>query len=302
MNTIYWLALSFTPGIGGVTTRKLLERFGDVESIFNASPEDIASIPRISLATAHQLLNSPFEQLEAEVVSLNDEEIDLLTWDDDRFPSNLRSLHDAPFILFVRGTLTADDVRAIAIVGSRQSTDESVNLAEMLGREFANRKVTVVSGLAEGVDTAAHQGTLTIKNGRTIAVLGSGIRVIHPRSNSELAERIITSGALLSEFHPNAPPRGTQLMARDRIISGLSQAVIIVEAGINSGSLDTAARAKKQGRLVYAIPGSIGTNQLIEKGARVIDPTRISFQTLIEEMSSAQDINPNPQPKQSSLF
>lgn len=152
------------------------------------------------------------------------------------------------------------------------------------------------------MDTAAHQGTLTIKNGRTIAVLGSGIRVIHPRSNSELAERIITSGALLSEFHPNAPPRGPQLMARDRIISGLSQAVIIVEAGKNSGSLDTAARAKEQGRLVYAVPGSIGTNQLIEKGARVIDPTRISFQTLIEEMSSAQDINPNQKPKQSSFF
>ena len=302
MNTIYWLALSFTPGIGGVTTRNLLQRFGDIESIFNASPEEIASIPRISITTANRLLNSPFDQLEAELVSLNDEGIELLTWDDDQFPNNLRSLHDAPFLLFMRGTLIADDLIAVAIVGSRQATEESANLAETLGREFADRRVTVVSGLAEGVDTAAHQGTLSIKSGRTIAVLGSGIRVIHPQSNSELADRIISSGALLSEFHPNAPPRGQQLMARDRIISGLSKAVIIVEAGENSGSLDTAARAKKQGRPVYAVPGSSGTNQLIEEGAQVIDPARISFQNLIEEISRPQDTFPNLKPKQGSLF
>lgn len=172
----------------------------------------------------------------------------------------------------------------------------------MIGRGFAKKKVTIVSGLAKGVDTSAHQGALTTNNSRTLAVLGSGIRVVHPRSNSELADRIITNGALLSEFHPNAPPRGPHLMARDRIISGLSQAVIIIEAGKNSGSLDTAAKAEKQGRLVYAIPGSEGTDQLIKKGAREIDPTKLSYQTLIEDVSSHQDIIPNMQPKQSSFF
>lgn len=302
MNSVYWLALSFTQGIGGVTTRKLLDRFGDIESIFNATPEEIAEIPRISITIANQLLNSPFDQIEEELINLSDEGIELLTWDDPQYPSNLRPVHDAPLILFMRGNFADNDARAVAIVGTRKPTKEFVNIAERLGYGFANEEVTVVSGLAEGVDTAAHQGALKIINGRTIAVLGSGIRIVHPRSNSELAKRVITSGALLSEFHPNAPPRGPQLMARDRVISGLSKAVIVVEAGKNSGSLDTAARAQKQGRLMYAIPGSSGTDELIDNGARVIDPENIEFQSLVEEISKHQVFIPKPKPNQTSFL
>lgn len=134
--------------------------------------------------------------------------------------------------------------------------------------ELAGRGLTVVSGMAAGVDTAAHRGALASQSGWTLAVLGSGIRVIHPHSNSGLAEKISSRGALLSELHPNAPPRGPQLMARDRIISGLSQVVIVVEAGLKSGSLDTASRGKKQGRPFYAVPGSEGTDYLVWEGAR----------------------------------
>jgi DNA processing protein len=302
MNTIYWLALVFTPGIGSVTTRKLLDRFGDIESIFDASPEEIASIPRISLSTAQTLLSTPFEQLEAELLSLNDEGVDVLTWDDDQYPDNLLALNDAPGVLFSRGSILPADSQAVGIVGTRQPSEQAVNFAQTLGRKLAERGLTVISGLAAGVDTAAHQGALVTQKGRTIAVLGSGIRVIHPSSNTQLAENIVYHGALLSEFHPNAPPRGPQLMARDRIISGLSQAVIVVEAGVNSGSLDTAARAKKQKRPVYAVPGSSGTDALLKEGDRPILPDMVDFDVLAEEILKSPVCNSNSTPKQGRLF
>jgi len=301
MSSAYWLALATLPGIGSVTARKLLERFGDVESIFAAPPAELIEIPRITPDIAEQLLATPIETLEAELVSLGDEGIDLLTWDDDRFPAHLRALADAPLVLFVRGTLEREDEQAVAIVGTRTPGEHAVDLATRLGRELASRGLTIVSGLALGIDTAAHRGAL--EAGRTLAVLGSGIRVIHPRENAELAQAIIDRGALLSELHPNTPPRGPQLMARDRIVSGLSRAVIVVEAGAQSGSLDTAARARKQGRLVYAVPGSAGTDQLIEAGARPLDPASTDFNVLAAEIA---DHSPhgaaNASARQSSLW
>lgn len=302
MNTIYWLALTFTPGIGSVTARKLIDRFGDIESIFAASPEELASIPRISIATAQGLLSTPLEQLEAETLSLNDEGIDVLTWDNDQYPANLYALKNAPCVLFVRGAILPDDHRAVGIVGTRQPSGQSLELAVTLSRELAARGLTVISGLAEGVDTAAHQGALTSSKGRTIAVLGSGIRIIHPKSNIQLAEQIVRQGALLSELHPNTPPRGPQLMARDRIISGLSRAVIVVEAGVKSGSLDTAARAKKQNRPVYAVPGSSGTDALLKEDARQILPELINFDDLAEEILNSPVCNTNSAPTQGRLF
>lgn len=172
-----------------------------------------------------------------------------------------------------------------------------------MARELARRGLCVVSGLALGIDTAAHVGALEAEEGRTIAVLGSGIRVIHPRENAELAERIAHHGAVVSELMPNAPPRGPQLMARDRLISGLSKAVIVVEAGVQSGSLDTAARARKQERLVYAVPGSAGTEGLLKSGAKRLDADALDFDALAEEiynMRAAHENNAPPQ--QATLF
>jgi DNA processing protein len=154
--------------------------------------------------------------------------------------------------------------------------------------------------LALGIDTAGHRGA--IETGRTIAVLGSGIRFIHPKENVELAEDIIECGAVLSELHPNTPPRGQNLMARDRIISGLSRAVIVIEAGEKSGSLDTAARAIKQGRFVYAVPGSAGTDQLIAGGARVINPASLNFDALADEVSQSATRAEPPEPQQATLW
>ena len=285
MSKAHWLALAALPGLGGVTLRKLLKEFGDVESIWDAAPEELAEIPRVTPEIANQLQRTPIEQWEEQVFALAEAEIDLLTWDDLRFPPRLRELHDAPVVLFMRGELRSDDADVVAIVGTRSPSAGAVDLTTGLARELAARGLTVVSGLALGIDTAAHVGALAEEEGRTIAVLGSGILNVHPRENSELAERIVQHGAVLSELLPNAPPRGPQLMARDRLISGLSQAVIVIEAETKSGSLDTARRAEKQGRLVFALPGSPGTDGLLRGGAIRLDPDA-SIDALAERIRS----------------
>ena len=300
MSGAHWLALATVGGIGGVTARKLIERFGDVEAIFEASPAELIELPRVTEAMAAQILAAPIEQLESELLSLNDEGIDLLTWDDARFPDRLRPLLDAPMVLFMRGSLKRTDDNAVAIVGTREPSPAAVELAQTIGRELAARDLTVVSGLALGIDTAGHRGAL--EAGRTIAVLGSGIRHIHPRENVELAEQIVGSGAILSELHPNTPPKGQNLMARDRIISGMSHAVIVVEASEKSGSLDTAAKAIKQGRLVYAVPGSAGTDRLLAGGARRIDPSAMNFDQLAAELNDLPGASEHSSPQQSSFW
>jgi DNA processing protein len=301
MTTFHWLALTLTPGIGGATARKLLDRFGDIESIFEAPREELAEVPRITPQIAGRLLSISLEQLQAELLSLDEEGIDVLTWDDDRFPDRLRSLSDAPLTLFVRGAILPADESAVAIAGTRQPSLESRERAELLSRELAERGITIVSGLAEGIDTVAHAGALACEGGRTLAVLGSGVRVIHPRSNRALAEQIAARGAVLSEYHPNAPPRGPQLMARDRIVSGLSQGVIVVEASLNSGSVDTAGRAKKQGRAVYAMPGSAGTDALLAEGALPINPESFDFDSFVADLKRYPLDGP-PQFRQGRLF
>ena len=300
MSNAHWLALTTISGIGGVTARKLIDRFGDVESIFAASVEELIEIPRVTTLMAPQLLAAPIHQLDSEMLSLSDEGIDLLTWDDDRFPTRLRPLSDAPMVLFMRGAVKRTDENAVAIVGTREPSPAAVETATRLGRELAERGLTIISGLALGIDTAGHRGA--IETGRTIAVLGSGIRFIHPKENIELAEDIIGCGAVLSELHPNTPPRGQNLMARDRIISGLSRAVIVIEAGEKSGSLDTASKAIKQGRFVYAVPGSAGTDQLIAGGARVINPASLDFDALAAEVSQSATRAEPPAPHQASLW
>jgi DNA processing protein len=286
MSRAHWLALACLSGIGSATARRLLARFGDIASVFAASPEELEQVPRMTPLRAEQLLAVPIERLEAELLSLDDEGIDLLTWDDERFPAHLRALRDAPLVLFMQGSLLSSDSLAVAIVGTCAASPDGSEAARALGRELAARGLTIVSGLAPGVDTAAHRGAVESAAGRTLAVLGSGLRFVHPRENVELAERIADRGALLSELHPNARPRGPQLMARDRIVSGLSRAVVVVEAGENSGSLDTAARAKKQGRLVFAVPGSPATEQLLAAGARCLQPDSSDFDALAVEIAT----------------
>ena len=280
MTKAHWLALTKVSGIGGVTTRKLIDRFGSIEAIFDAPAEELLEIPRVTADIVSRLHAVSIDDLDEELLSLSDGGFTVLTWGDEDYPGRLRPLHDSPPLLFVFGTLLPADADAVAIVGTRRPMPRAIERAEMLARELAERGVSVVSGLAAGIDTAAHRGALEADAGRTLAVLGSGIRFIHPRENVPLAQEIIERGALLSELHPDTPPKGQGLMARDRIISGLSRAVIVVEAAEKSGSLDTAKKATRQGRLLFAVPGSPGTDALIRAGAESLDPDSVDMDAL----------------------
>ncbi len=284
MSKIHWLALSTIPNVGGVTIRRLIERFGSVEAVFDAPDEELLSVPRITPEIVARLRTVSLDGIGDELASLSDEGLQVLTWDDDDYPANLRQAHDAPPVLFVRGDLLPEDELAVAIVGTRAPTPQAVEVAETLARELAERELTIVSGLALGIDTAAHRGALQAENGRSLAVPGSGLRVIHPRENVPLAEEVVRRGALLSEFHPNTTVRSSHLMARDRVVSGLSRAVIVVEAAEKSGSMDTAAKAKRQGRLLFAVPGSEGTDALLAQGAEPISTDAADLDDLTQRV------------------
>ncbi len=272
MSKVHWLALAGVSGLGPVTAARLIERFGSVEAVFDASDEDLLAIPQSRLTTAmvRQMRTLSLETVDAELASFGDDGLQVLTWDDPAYPANLARLNNRPILLFVRGDLRTTDESAVAIVGTRQPTDRGRRIANRLACELAGRGLTVVSGLAMGIDTAAHRGALSA-GGRTLAVLGAGLRQpVHPRQNDDLARQIAVSGAVVSESLPNEPLRRSALMIRDRVVSGLSRLVVVVEAQEKSGSLDTAARARSQGRGVYAVPGSPGTDKLLAEGAALL--------------------------------
>jgi DNA processing protein len=299
MSKEHWLALSAVPGVGGVTARRLVERFGGVEAVWDAPDAELLRVPRITPEIIARLRAISLDALETELAALADEGLDVITWDDAEYPARLREIGDAPMLLYVRGELRPDDAQAVAIVGTRRPTMRSTELAEMLAYELAQRGFTIVSGLAPGIDTAAHRGALRAESGRTLAVLGSGLRAIHPRENIEMVEVIARRGALLSELHPDTPPRGPTLMARDRIVSGLSRAVIVVEAGEKSGSLDTAARAQRQGRPVFAMPGSPGADALLASYAALLNRQAPDWEGFIRRIGGPHE---GAAPSQLSLF
>jgi len=272
LSKAYFLALSTLPGIGGVTARKLVATFGSVRLAFTADDEQLLAIPRITSEVVQAMRDVDIERLEYEIESMSSSGVSIVTWEDDDYPPNLVDAPDAPYLLYVAGEMRPRDIDAIAIVGTREPSIESLERAERLATSLTEAGFTIVSGLALGIDGAAHRGALLASEGRTIAVLGSGLRHIHPREHSQLAEDIARRGAVVTEYHPNTPPQGRNLMSRDRIVSGLSKAVIVIEAGLGSGSVDTARRAWKQNRAVLAVPGSSGTEDLIRSGAVALDP------------------------------
>ena len=302
MSKLHWLALRTVSGIGAVTANDLIQRFGDIEAVFDASDRELLAVPRITAEVVESLRNIVWDSLEAEMFSLSEEGIDILTWDDDDYPKNLRQSRDGPPLLFIRGDLLPEDERAVALVGTRQPAPHSLEQTEWLAAQLAARGLALVSGLAIGIDTAAHRGALKAAGGRTLAVLGSGLRVIHPQQNVPLAEEIVQRGALLSESLPNSPPRGPQLMARDRIVSGLSLAVIVMEAGEKSGSMDTAMKAQRQGRKVFAVPGSPGTDALIAQGAETLVIPNVDLDALSRQIRAAVPVSERAGSKQLTLW
>jgi DNA processing protein len=268
------IALSLVPGIGARTLDRLVQEFGSASNVFTAERERLLALPRITdhLVDEIYAMGERLDEWRQELAALRDEEVQVFVRGDAGYPRNLQWAFDAPPVLFIRGQLTPDDAFAIAIVGSREASEEGVKLARTLAEQAVDYGMTVVSGLAPGIDGVAHAAALRAA-GRTIGVLGSGIRVIYPSENCELAEAMIRHGAIVSELAPDARPSGANLMARDRIISGLSLGVIVVEARAVSGSADTAARAMKQQRPVWVVdwrdndPAHAGNRAILGSGA-----------------------------------
>ncbi len=212
--------------------------------------------------------------------------IRLVAYQDEEYPANLRLLDDAPLVLYVRGRLLTADAQAVAVVGSRLPSVYGRTHAERLGKELAESGLTVVSGLAQGIDQAAHRGTLSVPHGRTLAVLGSGLDRLYPKGSELLVEAIASQGAVLSEFALGTEPQAWNFPRRNRIISGLSRGVLVVEAHLKSGSLITARLAAEQGREVFAMPGPVdhwtsrGTHQLLREGAALVESAQDVVQAL----------------------
>ena len=298
---LYWIGFNLVKGIGAVRFRALLDFFGDParawqapsDALANAglSPKIIDNLVKIRTQVSLELV---WERIQAA-------SIDVLTWDDDAYPTLLKEIDQPPPVLYVKGSLLPADQWAVAVVGTRRTTPYGRQVAEEVGQVLAQSGVTVVSGLAVGVDTLAHQAAIKA-GGRTLAVLGSGVDNIYPPGNRRLAEEVITHGALISDYPPGTPPDAANFPARNRIISGLARAVVVVEAGETSGALITANFALEQGRDVFAVPGSIyapqskGTNRLVQQGASPLlspqDVLEMLNMTMVVEHNAARVVLP----------
>lgn len=287
-STDAFLALNLLPGIGPIRVRRLLERFRAPERILMASPGDLTQTPGIGTEMASQIARWE------EVIDLPEEKrrmaehgISALTLDDDAYPAALKQIHDPPFLLYIKGTILPRDSAALGVVGSRRMTHYGREQARKMSFQLAAAGFTIVSGLARGIDTAAHEAALAAE-GRTIAVLGSGIGNVYPAENQALADRISENGAVISEFPVLYVPDKQSFPLRNRIVSGLSQGLLVVEAPVRSGSLITANQALEQGRSVFAVPGPVdrpnseGCHRLIQQGATLV----CAAQDIITELDS----------------
>lgn len=271
-----WVALNMVRGIGPRLAYQLIRQFGDPSSVFAASRLSLEK-SGVRPETIRELHDGEMlTRAIAEVERLDSLGIELLTLGDEDYPLLLREIHDPPLVLYVRGAWREAIAQpCLAVVGSRRCSSYGVNAARSLARELAGNQLTIVSGLARGIDAAAHRGTLEA-NGRTIAVVGTGLETTYPREHHKLAAEIAATGAILSEFPLGTPPLPQNFPYRNRILSGLCFGVLIVEAAEHSGSLITARMAAEQGRDVYAVPGNItsqtsfGPNYLIKDGAKLI--------------------------------
>jgi DNA processing protein len=289
MSKAHWVALAMTGRIGGKTMTRLLKSFNTADAIVEAAREELMRVPHIGEATATAIKQIDMSRVEAMCADLTQQNIVIITWNDgQQYPGNLLKSDDAPPVLFVRGAFEQRDTRAVAIVGTREPRRESADLAHALGCELAARGWTIVSGLALGIDAAAHRGALA-SDGRTLAVLGCGLRRLYPPAHQELAAQIAGHGALLSELHPDEPVSAQTLIARNRITSGLSRAVIVVQSGEDSGSMSTARRARQQGRGVFAVlGGDTGCDALLASGAEPLQPHTIDYDELSARLDSIQ--------------
>ncbi len=288
-----WISLNMTPFVGPRAATKLLERFGSAENVFHAMRGELESL-RLRAETVESILKREFhEKAVEELEKLAEIGGDVLLLDDGSYPFLLREIADPPITLYVKGAWAACfDAACIGVIGSRKCSTYGENASRMLARDLAENGICVVSGLARGIDTAAHRGALDGK-GRTVAVLGTGIDHVYPKENKRLVEEILASGgAIVSQFPLQTPPLKDNFPYRNRIISGLSYGVLLVEASERSGSLITARLAMEQNREVMAVPGNItsrnsfGTNYLIKSGAKLVQQWQDVVSELPQEISA----------------
>jgi DNA processing protein len=283
----YWIALTEVQDVGPVTARKLLAVYKNPEAIFKASFNELSGIKGIGQKKAKDIKKyNSWAKIDKQFETLEKNHAHIITLKNSDYPELLKNLPDAPIILYARGTIIAEDKFAIAVVGSRKPTSYGQYAVEKLSSELSSAGFTIVSGLARGIDTLAHVSAVK-SGGRTFGVLGSGIDVPYPPENKALMDKIANSGCVMSEFPPGTKPNKENFPRRNRLISGLSLGVLVVEATADSGSLITAGLAIDQGREVFAVPGNInssnsgGTNQLIKQGAKTVQ----SANDIIEELA-----------------
>jgi len=271
------LRFCLIPGVGPRTGRALLERFGSPEAVLAAAPSQLREVPGVGPKLAEKIVTAADAiDAEGELALCHQRGVSILTEADESYPALLREIADPPGVLFVRGQILPQDGLAVAIVGTRHATPYGLRQAERLAGGLARAGLTIVSGLARGIDAAAHRGALAA-GGRTIAVLGSGVLNVYPSEHESLANDVIASGAVVSESPPLAAPLAGSFPQRNRLISGLGLGVIIVEAGLRSGALITARLAGEQGRDVFAVPGRVdmrtsqGCHRLLRDGAKLVE-------------------------------
>lgn len=275
-HTLEWLALSLTPGLGPTRARKLVEHFGSPDGVFRASLTELESTDIQAVSAQSVATGKSAELAREELARAADAGITVLSMDDETYPHRLKEIYDPPVILYVRGNAGIVPKPGIAVVGTRHPTPYGSGMAERLACDLAAQGLVIISGMARGVDTAGHRGAISAK-GKTVAVFGTGVDVIYPKENSRLSEQILAlGGALVSEFPLGTFAAPQNFPIRNRILSGMSLGVLVVEAAEYSGTRITARLALEQNRDVFAVPGNVtnknswGPNTLIKQGAKLV--------------------------------
>ncbi len=282
----YWVGFSLIPGIGRVRSAQLESYFANLEDAWKATPAELKQSGLENSSIRAITSWRPKISLETEMEKLERYKVKVLTYHDPEYPARLKEIYDYPPILYVRGSLLPEDEWCLAVVGTRRATVYGRQVTEEIVTDLARNRITIVSGLAKGIDSIAHRSALEA-GGRSIAVFGCGLDIVYPGENAELARRIMQQGALISEYPLGTRPRADNFPRRNRIMSGLSLGVLVTEAGETSGAMITAHLALEQNREVFAIPGSIlspasiGTNHLIQEGAKLVR----DYTDILEELN-----------------
>lgn len=303
-DTEYWVAFSMVAGIGSVRARRLEEHFGSLREAWSADSASLRAAGLDERTVARVLRRRPQISPAELLQGLKGAGIRALAMSDPAYPQRLLEIPSPPMVLYVRGELRPEDEWSVAIVGTRRASSYGRDVAGRLARGLAANGITVISGLARGIDAVAHTAALEA-GGRSVAVLGSGVDQLYPWENRQLAERMMGQGAVVSEYPPGTPPDARNFPPRNRIITGLSLGLIVVEAGLQSGAMISAGFAAEQGREVMAVPGSItspsslGVNYLLKQGAKLITGVddvleELNLQRVAEHREARQTVTSDP--------